>query len=203
MQIQRKSHPSYYSWVPNPQFVALTVSISRPYHVRIISVFHSGCTCHVCVISALHSGCPCHIHLSSVLSSATSVSHPCHDRPIISVSIVRIASGCEFGWNLVCCPPRIIIWWCLCRIRVYTYHKLGNGWVITSRIKIDAITCHNLGQSKFVKFVERSLVNCSRWHPFCNIMDFIPAQVLTLYICIVLPLLLPSVTLEPTTALRL
>ena len=51
---------------------------------------------------------PYHLRVISVSSSATSVLHPCHDR-LISVSIVRITSGCEFGWNLGCCPPRTTI----------------------------------------------------------------------------------------------
>ena len=83
-------------------------SLSRPYHVRTMSVFHSCCPWHVRLTFAMHSCCPCHIRVSSVSSSATSVLHPCHDR-LISVSIVRITSGCEFGWNLGCCPPRTTI----------------------------------------------------------------------------------------------
>ena len=51
-------------------------SLSRPYHARIMSVFHSGCPCHGRVISALLACCPCHIRLSSVSCSATSVFHP-------------------------------------------------------------------------------------------------------------------------------
>ena len=102
--------------VSNPHRVLIT-SVSRPYHVRVSFGLSVSWSCHIRIACVLSVSYPSVVRVMFGYIRVSSGIDLWHDR-LLSVNIVRITSGCEFGWNLGSCPPWTTIEWCACRIRV-------------------------------------------------------------------------------------